>query len=59
MTNTDLKIALRIVLNHFGNSITDAALSFKADLLFGDAFSADEIATAIQQVRREWASCQN
>ena len=59
MTNIDLKIALRIVLDHFGATITDAALSFKAVLLFDDVFSADEIAIAIQEVRQEWASCQN
>ena len=59
MTNTDLKIALRIVLNRFGLALTDAAFFDKAVLLFEDAFSADEITAAIQQVRREWASCQN
>jgi hypothetical protein len=59
MTNIDLKIALRIVLNRFGATITDEALSSKAVLIFDDVFSADEIATTIQQVRREWASCQN
>lgn len=59
MTNTDLKIALRIVLNRFGATITDEKLSSKAVLIFDDVFSADEITATIQQVRREWASCQN
>jgi hypothetical protein len=59
MTTTDLKIALRIILNRFGNSITDSALSSKAILLFDDVFSADEISSAIAQVRNEWVSCQN
>lgn len=59
MTRTDLKIALRIVLNRFGLALTDAALFNKAVVLFEDAFSAAEITAAIQEVRREWASCQN
>ena len=59
MTSTDLKIALRIVLNRFGLALTDEALSSKAVLIFDDVFSADEITAAIQEVRREWASCQD
>ena len=59
MTTTDLKIALRIILNRFGIAITDKTLFDKAVMLFEDAFSADEINSAVQQVRREWASCQN
>lgn len=59
MNTIDLRIVTRMILNTFGEGISNTALTQKLTLIFDDTFSPDQMAAAIEQVRAEWKSCQD